>query len=285
VSDNNAWYLHGAQLLLEGGLLNRDFFDVNPPLILYLYMPVVWLHWLTGLTLHAAFNIYILLIAAGTFWLALRQLPATRLASAGDSVIAGFLLYVLAVFPGPDFGEREHLAALFILPYLLGLANRLESDTQPGQMRQAQNNGPLMALIDRRGQHIDTLNHPGLSQINIQSRRLRRPVIDDQNSSSGGSRVKLRRQKHRQFRDQMAQRHPIIIDRDKNGDVHRIALDYTSKMAAGACVGDARLHTSPENSDGAGPNDPQRSVKARWCCVTQSSSKQQKVTREGSSVT
>ncbi len=131
VSDNNAWYLHGAALLLEGGLLNRDFFDVNPPLILYLYMPAVWLHWLTGLTLHAAFNIYILLIAAGTFWLTLRQLPAAGLASAGDAVIAGLLLYVMAVFPGPDFGEREHLAALFMLPYLLGLANRLENDSPP----------------------------------------------------------------------------------------------------------------------------------------------------------
>ena len=131
ISDNNAWYLHGAALLLEGGRLNQDFFDVNPPLILYLYMPAVWLHWLAGFTLHAAFNIYILTIAAGAFWLALRQLPAARLETIGDATVAGLLLYVMAAFPGPDFGEREHLAALFMLPYLLGLAARLEDDTPP----------------------------------------------------------------------------------------------------------------------------------------------------------
>ncbi len=36
-----SWLMHASERLLAGGTYSRDFFETNPPLILYLYLPPV----------------------------------------------------------------------------------------------------------------------------------------------------------------------------------------------------------------------------------------------------
>ena len=45
-----AWYLHMVGVMLDGGTIYRDVIDTNPPLIVYLTTPPVWLGRVTGVS-------------------------------------------------------------------------------------------------------------------------------------------------------------------------------------------------------------------------------------------
>jgi hypothetical protein len=116
-----AWYVYSAGAFLDGGRLYDDvFFEMNPPLMLYLTVPGVMLARSTG---SFAVNGYLLTIFAGvgfSLWLGSRMLlPQHRLAW----LIVSF--FALVVLPGGDFGQRSHLMVILGLPYLLLLAHRL----------------------------------------------------------------------------------------------------------------------------------------------------------------
>jgi hypothetical protein len=118
------WYLYSAGAFLDGGRLYDDvFFEMNPPLMLYLTVPGVVLARLTGLFSVHAYFLTVFAVVAFTLWLATRILPA--LEGQAGLVIA---FVVLAILPAGDFGQRPHLMVCLALPYLLLVADRLHND-------------------------------------------------------------------------------------------------------------------------------------------------------------
>jgi hypothetical protein len=119
-----AWYIYTAGVLLDGGRLYEDaFFEMNPPLMVYLTVPAVILARLTGLFPVHAFVLTVFVAIALSLWLGARLLPA-------PSRYVGLVLWflVLAILPGGGFGQRPHLMVCFAMPYLLLVAGRLHSE-------------------------------------------------------------------------------------------------------------------------------------------------------------
>ena len=125
ISHDVGWMLTSANQLLDGaGRLYRDiFFEVNPPLALFLKIPAVTFARATDLFEVNVFIVYVFLLSAGSILLAGHLLSAAR----GSDALARRLL-LLAVFlsvlflPGPEFGQREHFLIIFTLPYLVLIA-------------------------------------------------------------------------------------------------------------------------------------------------------------------
>jgi hypothetical protein len=123
-----AWQLYVAGALLRGARLGRDIIEVNPPLAAWFGIPAVGLAALTGASAGGAHRALVLLlglwstvamVAVGRHLAVLRR-PFALLLFCLPSALA------LALQPGYDLGQREHLVILLVLPYLLLLAARLE---------------------------------------------------------------------------------------------------------------------------------------------------------------
>jgi hypothetical protein len=115
-----AWYIHSAAAFLDGGQLYDDvFFEMNPPLMLYLTVPGVMLARSTGLF---SVNGYLLTVFAAiglSLWFGMRMIPAPR-----RSVWLILSFFALVVLPAGDFGQRPHVMVALGLPYLLLVARR-----------------------------------------------------------------------------------------------------------------------------------------------------------------
>jgi hypothetical protein len=121
---DTAWYLHMVETMLEGGRAYVDVVDTNPPLIVLLTVPPVWIARLVGAAPAAAFAVYVFclgaLSAAASAFLVARVWP--QLGKVSRSVLTGAVVFLALAFPKSDFGQREHLAVLATLPYVLAAA-------------------------------------------------------------------------------------------------------------------------------------------------------------------
>ncbi len=120
-----AYILYNAGQILQGYRLYTDLPEINPPLIVWLNLPIAWLAQLAGLDPIQLFRTAILLLAlAGVGWSAwlLRGW-------AGRDALAAWLamgLYAALLSPAYSFGQREHIALLCSLPYLAEAARRID---------------------------------------------------------------------------------------------------------------------------------------------------------------
>lgn len=127
LNHDTAWFLYVAQGLLYGGELYRDFVEVNPPLAIWLTVPVVMLSRAIGVapieTLYGVFFAItaISLLLAWRYLAMIHSVPnwATKLAMV---LLAGIFLFL----PGSSFGQREHLLALLFLPWFILRAARTQ---------------------------------------------------------------------------------------------------------------------------------------------------------------
>jgi hypothetical protein len=116
-----AWYLYLAHRVLQGDVLYRDFIESNPPLIVWLCLPVAWFSQATGWLDILIYQVAVLLVIALMLLIADRlradQPLRERLALAVGTAV------VLLFLPGYDFGQREHLAVILLVP-MVALALR-----------------------------------------------------------------------------------------------------------------------------------------------------------------
>jgi hypothetical protein len=126
-----SWLLHVSQRLLAGGNYTQDFFEINPPLILYLYTPPALLAKLLSISIIVTLRIYVFLLA--TISLAVSYLLLNKIFQARDNkILILFFLTLcmsLLVLPFQQFGQREHLSIILAMPYLLLVAARLQGNT------------------------------------------------------------------------------------------------------------------------------------------------------------
>jgi hypothetical protein len=123
---DTAWYLYMAGNLLDGGTPYVDVVDTNPPLIVLVTLPPVWIARVIHAAPETVFPIYVFLLGLGSAWasvLVVRRLwPAAPAAVHG--VLGAGLFFLVLAFPKGDYGQREHLTVIFTLPYVLMAALR-----------------------------------------------------------------------------------------------------------------------------------------------------------------
>ncbi len=123
-----SWLIHASQQMLRGGTYAGAFLETNPPLILYLYLPVVLLKEFTQLNVVIALRIYVFTLSATSLWLGslyLKKLFSTR--QDISALLLTCLSVIYLILPLSDFGQREHLTVLLITPYLFLITARLKN--------------------------------------------------------------------------------------------------------------------------------------------------------------
>jgi hypothetical protein len=117
-----AFYLYGANRMLEGARLYVDVIDVNPPLIFYLNALPTLIANLLGWSHAITFKLSFVTLALLSFVLSAR-LTRESASLAPDWMRKIFLLALAFVFfliIEDEFGEREHLMFVLVMPYILG---------------------------------------------------------------------------------------------------------------------------------------------------------------------
>jgi len=119
-----AWILYCAGRMLDSARLYRDIVEINPPLVFWLNVPVVWAARLAGLSEGLLFRLVVVLLATAALGLSARLLPlAWRNGSRlGPLAVLVGLSIVLLPMPAGYFGQREHLTLALVLPYLFAAA-------------------------------------------------------------------------------------------------------------------------------------------------------------------
>jgi hypothetical protein len=122
-----AFLLYAAGRVLDGARLYRDIVEINPPLIIWLNVPVE----LAARSLHVSdvllYRIFTTAVVGGLFGLCYRLVRCY--VAPDDGRFGRYLLLLLcfALFPlaAEDFGQREHFVLALLAPYLLVAAARL----------------------------------------------------------------------------------------------------------------------------------------------------------------
>ncbi len=130
---DTAWLLHAAGRVLDGDRLYLDLVEVNPPLVVWLNLPVVLAARAAGVSEVLVYRLFVLAVVlasvAACGWVLRRVLlpeePAFR------RILLLLLLFGTLALSREDYGEREHLMLALALPYVLLTAARLRRATLP----------------------------------------------------------------------------------------------------------------------------------------------------------
>jgi hypothetical protein len=122
-----SWLLYTSGRLLRGDRLYTDILEINPPLIIWLNLPIAWLSQVTGLPIAAVFRPAVLALVAASCaaWVALlARTPGGMSAFRRRLELAG-IAFVLLPVVGGMFGQREHLLLALALPLVALTALRV----------------------------------------------------------------------------------------------------------------------------------------------------------------
>jgi len=122
------WLLHCADSILHDGTYYYNFIEVNPPLILYFYMPAIFLSTVFNITPYIALIIYLFFFVI--LILIINYFLLKKIFCSQPNLTWLFLFIFTACFtvlPLNQFSERENLAVILILPYLLFTGLRLQN--------------------------------------------------------------------------------------------------------------------------------------------------------------
>lgn len=118
-----SWFLVAADRVIAGGRYAEDFYEVNPPLAILLYAPGALLAGVVNSDLYSAFLITCYIVVLASILASNRIL---RHVFPERPELVGFLTVVstglLLLLPHYDFGQREHLVAVLITPFLFASA-------------------------------------------------------------------------------------------------------------------------------------------------------------------
>lgn len=163
-----------ASRMLGGERLYSDLIDVNPPLIFLLNLPAAWMARHSALTPPEALLICLLVACAAVLALvaALLRLPGRHTGPVERATLF-FLMPLLLVASGHDFGQREQIMAMLAFPYLFMAERRIEGLATPRPL------GLAVTLIAGLGFALKPhfLAVPALVEALVLLARLRRPGL------------------------------------------------------------------------------------------------------------
>jgi hypothetical protein len=124
-----SWLMEASRRMLSGGTYTKDFFENNPPWILYFYIPPVLFAKLFSMSIVVPARIYIfglMIISLSLSYVLLQQIFRKE-----DVFFVKFLTILLAILfvvvPLHDFGQREHLFFVLSMPYFLLVTRRMQN--------------------------------------------------------------------------------------------------------------------------------------------------------------
>jgi len=109
-----------AEKFLLGMKMSEAYYDTNPPLSILIYVPAVLLSQLSGLQLYTSLHIYFTLLFTISFILSvnvIRKLP--NITHEQRVIILCCFAYITTIFSGYDFGQKDHILALFLFPLVI----------------------------------------------------------------------------------------------------------------------------------------------------------------------
>ncbi len=131
---DNEWLLRIAQRMLDGGTYGKDFIEINPPFAAWINLPPAAFSRTHGTELYPTFIFYVAILIGISTGLAIK--PISKLSHGrGHNILMLAYASSLALLPGFDFGQREHLAIILALPGLLWLSlAQPENKVRPGRL-------------------------------------------------------------------------------------------------------------------------------------------------------
>lgn len=117
LDDNTAMYLDCGRLILAGKVPYVDFFDLNPPFVMYLSVIPASLAAFSKLDVKVVCSSLVLLVAAVSFCFSFLLLSTHNLRRYRLPFLVGFALFNILL--GNSFAERDHIFLLLIIPFLL----------------------------------------------------------------------------------------------------------------------------------------------------------------------
>ncbi|MFP4312727.1 MAG: hypothetical protein ACLFR0_00250 [Alphaproteobacteria bacterium] len=113
-----AWLISAAEHILNGQALSEYYFDTNPPLCFIIFIPVIGLM-KAGLEIWQALHVYtlglsILSLGISAYFLRLWPIP-----NAFKHTLLLFYGIALLCVPLLEYGQKDHLIAITLLPFLL----------------------------------------------------------------------------------------------------------------------------------------------------------------------
>jgi hypothetical protein len=127
INPDAAWLLYSAGRLLRGEHLYSDILEINPPLIIWLNLPVAWLSQATGVSDGSVFRGAVLLLIAASCaaWVALLARLPGGLDAPHRRVQLAAVAFVLLPLVDGMFGQREHLLMALAFPLVALTALRI----------------------------------------------------------------------------------------------------------------------------------------------------------------
>lgn len=114
-----AWFLYVAEQLLKGKTLYADIKEVNPPLGMWMIVPIVWAAKLFAVNAVSATYIALLAMSAGTIGLCNRYIRINGdLETTPRCILTFCVALAVLFFPAAFFAEREHFIVLLFLPWV-----------------------------------------------------------------------------------------------------------------------------------------------------------------------
>ncbi|HMM93184.1 hypothetical protein [Bradyrhizobium sp.] len=113
-----SWWLILCERMLDGQRLYVDILETNPPMAGSVYMLGVLLARATGMRPEVMTNGLIFLLIAASLALAWRVLRFSTFRERAGGAAAVWAAAVLTILPMYDFGQREHLALVMMMPAL-----------------------------------------------------------------------------------------------------------------------------------------------------------------------
>lgn len=121
-----SFLLHAAQRLLAGGTYPHDFFETNPPMIIFLYTPAIILA--KGVTINAIFWLRVLFFFVALLSLGICYGLSKKIFA--NNKLTELIIPTLAIcyflLPLYEFIQREHLMLVLTMPYFLTCSMRLQ---------------------------------------------------------------------------------------------------------------------------------------------------------------
>jgi hypothetical protein len=112
-----AWVLWGAREMMHGAIYGRDIIEPNPPLAWYLSMPTNALATALGVPLDIPFRLALMVGGVASALSLVRFRPA-GMDFQRATILAAVGVAVLLTLEGREFGQREPLMIILVLPYL-----------------------------------------------------------------------------------------------------------------------------------------------------------------------
>src|SRR3989344_1989377 len=117
------WYGEAAERLLKGGHYTQNFFEPNPPLVIFISLIPIGLSKILSIPMETSVRLFTLAIASLSLWLVYGIKPRIFLLL--------ILLFIYCFVPLYEFGQRSHLMLMMIMPYLFSASLVVENKKVP----------------------------------------------------------------------------------------------------------------------------------------------------------